>query len=76
MSNGERETDFDCLEFKRRAQDRIYEEIKDLTPEEELEYWRRSVDEGPFGSWWRTLEKEPQCVREKPTRRSDSVDRN
>jgi hypothetical protein len=74
MTNGEGETDFDCLEFKRRAQERIYEEIKDLTPEQEIEYWRRSVDEGPFGSWWRTLEKEPQVVREKAKGSGDDVE--
>lgn len=31
---------FDCVEMKRKAQERIFEEIKDLTPEEELRYWQ------------------------------------
>lgn len=70
MTNGEDETDFDCLEFKRLAQERIYEAIKDLTPEEELEYWRRTVDEGPFGSWWGSLKKDAPMVRQKPETQS------
>ena len=30
---------FDALEMKRKAQERIYEVIKDMTMEEELAYW-------------------------------------
>jgi hypothetical protein len=47
---------FDCVEFKRRAQAEIYEEIKGLTPEEEIEYFRREVATGPFGKLWKSLE--------------------
>ena len=32
---------FDCVEMKRRAQAKIYEEIKNLSPREELAYWKR-----------------------------------
>jgi hypothetical protein len=39
---------FDCVEFKRQAQARIYEEIKDLTSSEEIEYFRRMAENGPF----------------------------
>jgi hypothetical protein len=31
---------FDCIEMKRRAALEVYEIIKDLTPEEELRYWK------------------------------------
>ena len=34
---------FDCVEFKRQAQAEIYQEIKGLSPEEEIEYFRRQV---------------------------------
>lgn len=47
---------FDCIEFKRQAQAEIYQEIKGLSPEEELEYFRRQVAAGPFGKLWKTLE--------------------
>ncbi len=39
---------FDCLAFKWRVQKRIYEEIKDRTAEEQILYFRRHADSGPF----------------------------
>ena len=32
---------FDCVEMKRAVQEIIYEEIKNMSLEEELAYWRR-----------------------------------
>ena len=46
---------FDCVEFKRQAQEKIYEEIKDLSIAEQLEYFRRKAASGPLGSWWSNL---------------------
>lgn len=34
------EKKFDCIAFKRKAQSIIYEEIKDMSDEEILEYWK------------------------------------
>lgn len=36
---------FDCVEMKRRGAMRIYEATKDLTLEQEIEYWRRRNEE-------------------------------
>jgi hypothetical protein len=47
---------FDCIGFKRKAQAEIYQETKGLSPEEEIEYFRRRAAEGPLGEWWKTLE--------------------
>ena len=47
--------EFDCIEFKRQAQSRIYERIKDLSPEEEIEYFRKAADEGPLGQRWKAI---------------------
>ena len=55
MKTTEVKKEFDCVEFKRRAQSRIYERIKDLSPEEEIEYFRRAADEGPLGQWWKSI---------------------
>jgi len=33
---------FDCVEMKRKAQERIYEETKDMSREEELEYFHKA----------------------------------
>ena len=32
---------FDCVEMKRKGAARIYEERKDMTMEELIEYWRK-----------------------------------
>ena len=47
--------EFDCVEFKRQAQSRIYERIRDLSPKEEIEYFRKAADEGPLGQWWKSI---------------------
>lgn len=31
---------FDCVEMKRRAAARIYQETRNLSPEQNAEYWR------------------------------------
>jgi len=40
---------FDCVEMKRRIQEKIYEETKDMSSEEYIAFIRKQVDEGPFG---------------------------
>ena len=40
---------FDCVEMKRRIQEKIYEETKDMSSEEYIVFIRKQVDEGPFG---------------------------
>jgi hypothetical protein len=49
--------DFDCVEMKNRIQAEIYQEIKDLTREQELEYWRKGAEQGWMGAWWRRVHK-------------------
>lgn len=39
---------FDCIEYKRRVQREIYEKIKNMCPAEEIEYFRRQAETGPF----------------------------
>ena len=40
---------FDCADMKRRIQEKIYEQTKDMSREEYLAFIRKQVDEGPFG---------------------------
>lgn len=56
--NGRGEKDFDCIAFKERVQAEIYEEIKDLSPAEEIEYFRKAAETGPFADWWKQVRKE------------------
>lgn len=32
---------FDCVEMKRKAQNEIWDEIKNMTREEQLRYWQK-----------------------------------
>jgi len=40
--------DFDCIAFKRAAQEKIYEQIKGMTPAEEIAWFRQKVASGPY----------------------------
>ena len=53
MKTTEVKKEFGCVGFKRQAQSRIYERIKGLSPEEEIDHFRPSADDGPLGEWWR-----------------------
>jgi hypothetical protein len=57
MKRRKLEKGFDCVGFKRKVQAEIYEEIKGLSPEEEIEYFRRRAADGPLGQWWKALER-------------------
>ena len=54
---------FDCVEFKRRAQERIFETIKGMSPTEEIEYLRRAAESGPFADFLKKIEA-AQSVKE------------
>ncbi|HMD95939.1 MAG TPA: hypothetical protein VKM93_01220 [Terriglobia bacterium] len=56
MKRRKLEKSSDCVGFKRKVQAEIYREIKGLSPEEEIEYFRRKAAEGPLGQWWKALE--------------------
>jgi hypothetical protein len=45
------EKPFDFLAFKWKVQAEIYLEIKDQTPEEQIEYFRHHAQTGPFAEF-------------------------
>jgi hypothetical protein len=47
---------FDCMAFKRKVQEQIYQETKDMTPEQYIEYIHRNVSESEI---WRKFAKKP-----------------
>lgn len=57
MKRRKSEKGFDTIEFKRKVQAEIYEEIKGLSPEQEMEYFRQQAANGPLGKWWKALER-------------------
>ena len=44
---------FDCVEMKRKIQERIYEETKGLSREELIDYFHRHAQTGPFAELWK-----------------------
>ena len=56
---------FDCVEFKRKAQERIYEKIRDMSWEEEIDYFSRSAETGPLSDWWKRAKAAHEKRRKK-----------
>lgn len=48
---------FDCIEMKRKIQEKIHEETKDLTRAELIGYFRRHAETGPFAELWKNIRK-------------------
>ena len=53
---------FDAVDMKRRGAERIYDETKGMTIEQELEYWRQRDEE---------LRQHQELVRSKVSKRSE-----
>ncbi len=47
--------DFDCIAFKRAAQETIYKQIQDMTPAEEIAWFKQKVESGPYGKLWKRI---------------------
>ena len=63
---------FDCLDFERRAQAAIYEQIKDMTPAEQAAWLERAAETGPLGGWYRQL-KQAQAERQAASQRNPAT---
>ena len=57
MSGTKPKKKFDALAFKERVQAEIYEEIKDMTPAEQIAYFNRRAAQGPLGEWWKRIRR-------------------
>ena len=51
---------FDCVEMKNKIQAKIYEEIKGMTPQEEIEYRRKKLESGSMADIYRRLRAKPK----------------
>jgi hypothetical protein len=58
--------DFDCVEFKRNAQEAIYEKIRNLKPEEEIAFFRDAARQGPLGQWWADVQQRAREGEDSP----------
>ena len=59
---------FDCVEMKRKAQEKIYAETKHLSRDELVEYFNRQVKTGPFAHLWKRPKKTGSFTRGAQTR--------
>lgn len=50
--------EFDCVAFKNEAQLEIYEQIKELSPEAQIRYYRDRAATGVLGEWWRGVREQ------------------
>ena len=50
--NQQSKKEFDCIAIKREAQSQIYEETKNMTPQQQIEYFRKAVQKSHFREWW------------------------
>lgn len=55
MEQSKNDKPFDCVDYKRKIQLKIYEEIKLLSPQEQILYFQRAAKTGPLGPWWTQL---------------------
>ncbi len=46
---------FDCITYKQRVQREIHEQIKHLSPQEQVQWFRNNVQQGPFATWWQSI---------------------
>jgi hypothetical protein len=56
------EKEFDCMAYKREAQLKIYEKIKDMTTAEQATYFQQAVESGPFAELWKSLRQSTQAT--------------
>lgn len=52
MMNQSNKKEFDCIAMKREAQDHIYDQIKNMTHEQQIEYFHKAVKSSRFRKWW------------------------
>lgn len=48
---------FDCLENKWRIQEQIYDETKNMTDKEIIQYFNKSVEESHLSEWLKKIKK-------------------
>jgi len=63
-----RKKEFDCVQMKRRIQEKIYDQTKNLSREELVAYFHRHAETGPFADLWKKPQKKKTRSKTKPTK--------
>ena len=64
---------FDCVAFKRKAQEKINKEIKYLSISEQVEYFHKKANTGEMGKLWKALKHEGQYPANRGSSRQEIV---
>ena len=51
---------FDCIQYKRQVQSKIYDEIKAMTHQQEIAYFQRRAESSALGQWWKRIKTRTQ----------------
>lgn len=51
---------FDCLEFKEQVQEKIYEDLKNLSVAEQIAYFQKRIENSNLGDWWQSINLPPK----------------
>lgn len=51
----EKTKDFDCVQMKKEAQNKIHERTEGMTWKQEVEHYRKAAESGPFAEKWKPL---------------------
>lgn len=57
---------FDVLELKDNIQTQIFNEIKHLSEEEQIQYYRKESEQGALGKWWREIKQKTTYTVNEP----------
>ncbi len=55
MNPTKTEKAFDCLEFKQQVQEKIYEDIKNLSHAEQIAYFQDRIEKSNLRDWWQSI---------------------
>lgn len=45
--------ELNCIAIKREAQNRNYQETREMTPQQQIEYFHNAVQKSRFREWWK-----------------------
>ncbi len=57
---------FDSVELKDTIQTQIFNEIKDLSEEDQIQYFRNESEQGNLGKWWREIKRKSTYTVNEP----------
>jgi hypothetical protein len=65
------QSNIDCVAMKRRIQAEIFEQIKDLSDEQRVEWMRRKAEQGRLGEWWKGVKALSSSIEAERRRKLD-----